>query len=398
MNITMGQIHSDDATCLRAYIGQYVAPHPLEAGVSPPIMSAGSKSGMGINHPVLAHMLCPTSARDKFIKNPSRTCQQLIKGNIQMTAEEFLLFLWEGDPPVVQWDEENQSDGLFKGYVLERVMCHIFTGPSTALGEQSHGTQTCNTILHGMTSVEPEHIAYASVQAHYAMSSKNKWGKVDGDFNYCKFYYGIIKMICKCPNEDWVVDLMKWWNMKILRNESGCDSGAGAISDFNTEEVASSTSSLQKMQAQMAACVAAKQRVNARPPTPLHSSPPLSRTGQDKHASARPSPSSHHSWRAEDKNASAGPSFSSLSSEHTMPSPAKAKKVSKKHLHIHVLSFNHNSDPEEESMPTLHCSPHKNVPNTNVKEAAITPKCPTHKHMSTSTASKSGKSKAKSCC
>ncbi|KAI6146030.1 hypothetical protein BKA82DRAFT_20491 [Pisolithus tinctorius] len=396
MNITIGQIRSDDATRLRAYIGQYVAPRPLEAGVSPPITSAGSKSGMGVNHPVLARMLCPASARDEFIKNPSRTRQQLIEGNIRMTAEEFPLFLWEGDPPAVQWDEENQSDGLFKGYVLERVMRHIFTGPSTALGEQSRGTRPCNAILHGMTSVEPEHIAYASVQARYAMSSKNKWGEVDGDFNYRKFYYGIIKMIRECPDEDWVVDLKKWWNMKIFRNESGRDSGAGAIGDFNTEEAASSTSSLQKMQAQMAARVAAKQRVNARPPTPPRSSPPLSRTGQDEHALARPSPSSHHSGRAEDENASAGPSFSSLSSEHTTPSPAKVKKVSKKHLHVRVLSFDHNSDPEEESTPTLRRSPRKNAPNTNVEGAAITPKRPARKHTSTSAASKSGKSKAKS--
>lgn len=43
-------------------------------------------------------------------------------------------------------------------------MRHIFTGPSTALGEDSRATRSCNASLHDMTTVQPEHIAYACVQ------------------------------------------------------------------------------------------------------------------------------------------------------------------------------------------------------------------------------------------
>jgi len=43
-------------------------------------------------------------------------------------------------------------------------MRHIFMGPSTALGEDSRATCSCNATLHDMTTVEAEHIAYACVQ------------------------------------------------------------------------------------------------------------------------------------------------------------------------------------------------------------------------------------------
>ena len=43
-------------------------------------------------------------------------------------------------------------------------MHHIFTGPSTALGEASRSTCPPNAILHQMTTVDPTHIAYGCLQ------------------------------------------------------------------------------------------------------------------------------------------------------------------------------------------------------------------------------------------
>jgi len=99
-----------------------------------------------------------------------------------MTASDFPAFLWSGDPPGSKYNENEMTEGLFQGYLLERVsfclfiayrvlikhlrqvMRHIFTGPSTALGEDSRATRSCNAALHDMTSVEAEHIAYGCVQ------------------------------------------------------------------------------------------------------------------------------------------------------------------------------------------------------------------------------------------
>jgi hypothetical protein len=43
-------------------------------------------------------------------------------------------------------------------------MHHIYTGLSTALGNDSQATRSCNAVLHNMTTVEVEHIAYSCVQ------------------------------------------------------------------------------------------------------------------------------------------------------------------------------------------------------------------------------------------
>ncbi|KAG2738322.1 hypothetical protein P692DRAFT_20758989 [Suillus brevipes Sb2] len=129
-----------------------------------------------------------------------------------MTAIDFPVFLWAGNPPGSRYDENTMNEGLFQGYFLERIMRHIFTGPSTALGDDSRATRSCNASLHDMTTVEAEHIAYACIQARFAISNKNKWGEADGEFNNRAFYYNIIDFIRDCEDQDWAQGLLKWWN------------------------------------------------------------------------------------------------------------------------------------------------------------------------------------------
>ncbi|KAG1796181.1 uncharacterized protein BJ212DRAFT_1290742, partial [Suillus subaureus] len=71
---------------------------------------------------------------------------------------------------------------------------------------------SCNASLHDMSTVEAEHIAYACVQARFAISNKNKWAEADGEFNYRAFYYNIIDFIRECEDRDWAQGLLKWWN------------------------------------------------------------------------------------------------------------------------------------------------------------------------------------------
>jgi hypothetical protein len=107
--------------------------------------------------------------------------KKLASGGIRLTANDFPAFLWSGNPPGCDYDDDAMTEGLLQGYLIERVssffdiiiyimlicvkvMRHIFTGPSTALGQDSRATRTCNAALHDMTTVEAEHIAYACVQ------------------------------------------------------------------------------------------------------------------------------------------------------------------------------------------------------------------------------------------
>ncbi|KAG1724019.1 hypothetical protein EDB19DRAFT_2028955 [Suillus lakei] len=232
MTAVISGTRSDDATRLKVQIGHYAAPEPLKEGLKPTIYNSGSlsRAHMGINHPVLASFLCPISALADFNRDPASARKWMETGRIRMTSIDFPVFLWAW---ISTWQQ---------GYFLERIMRHIFTGPSTALGDDSRATRSCNASLHDMTTVEAEHIAYACVQAsfisidilnaHFAISNKNKWAKADGEFNNRAFYYNIIDFIRECKDRDWAEGLLKWWNKTLFKNENGHEGGA-TISDDN---------------------------------------------------------------------------------------------------------------------------------------------------------------------
>ncbi|KAG1735071.1 uncharacterized protein EDB91DRAFT_1250597 [Suillus paluster] len=64
------------------------------------------------------------------------TIKCLQDGRIKLMADAFLAFLWKGDLPGADYDLNDMMDSFLEGFTLE---CHIFMGPSTALGSQSHG-------------------------------------------------------------------------------------------------------------------------------------------------------------------------------------------------------------------------------------------------------------------
>lgn len=100
-----------------------------------------------------------------------------------MNAGAWPALAYPGDPPGVDFDIENIQEGLLRGHLLKRVcshffsfvisfyhyiqvLRHIYTSPSSALiddGELSV-TRSGNAKLHGMYTVQAEHIAYALVQ------------------------------------------------------------------------------------------------------------------------------------------------------------------------------------------------------------------------------------------
>ncbi|KAG1730370.1 uncharacterized protein EDB91DRAFT_1059505 [Suillus paluster] len=117
---------------------------------------------MGLNHPGLALLLCPVRHLKDYQNLPSRTKAKLKSGDINMDACAWPSLLYKGEVAGEHFDLNNRQDGLFEGYL---VMKHILTGPSSALtGDNFHISNTCNASIHGMMSVEAEHIAYAAVQ------------------------------------------------------------------------------------------------------------------------------------------------------------------------------------------------------------------------------------------
>ncbi|KAG2084746.1 uncharacterized protein F5147DRAFT_765198 [Suillus discolor] len=196
---------SDDATRLKVQIGHYAAPEPLKEALA------------------------------DFNRDPALARKWMEIGRIRMTSIDFPVFLWAGNPPGSRYDEDAMHEGLFQGYLIEHIMRHIFTGPSTAL----------------------EHIAYACVQARFAISNKNKWSEADGKFNNRAFYYNIIDFIRECEDRDWAEGLLKWWNRALFKNENGREGGMTITDDNGPGNAAGSSSApindLAKMRVQMAA-------------------------------------------------------------------------------------------------------------------------------------------------
>jgi hypothetical protein len=80
-----------------------------------------------------------------------------------------------------------------------------------------------------MSVVEAEHIAYAAVQvrfllsymfsflvstcqAHFGISSLDKWKDKDGLFHYSDFYYRITRLIRERRDGEWVNSLLAYFN------------------------------------------------------------------------------------------------------------------------------------------------------------------------------------------
>ncbi|KAG2126998.1 hypothetical protein BD769DRAFT_1387895 [Suillus cothurnatus] len=133
-------------------------------------------------------------------------------GKVNSTAFALPAFLWAGDPPGQDYDDNNMFEGIFNGYLLEWTMRHIFTSPSSAYGGEMHATHTCITALHNMTTVEAAHIAYGCLQ--------NTWSEIDVAFNYREFYNNIIELIKDSPDPEWKGDLLKAWNVQGNPNTS----------------------------------------------------------------------------------------------------------------------------------------------------------------------------------
>jgi hypothetical protein len=74
MQDVIGQIHSEDTSKLKPYIGCYAALDAENELLKPAIYSNNQKSRakMGVNHPQLAAMLCPIKHLAAYREDPKK--------------------------------------------------------------------------------------------------------------------------------------------------------------------------------------------------------------------------------------------------------------------------------------------------------------------------------------
>lgn len=113
-----------------------------------------------------------------------------------------------------------------------------------------------------MKEVGAEHIAYAAVQARFAISSLEKWKDHDGLFYYTNFYTRIVNLIRGRKDEGWVDSLLGYYNEKLFGNENG----ARPIHSVNAK--CSEDDDMIAMEQQLAACAAHASRSSDTPSAP----------------------------------------------------------------------------------------------------------------------------------
>ncbi|KAG2150879.1 hypothetical protein DEU56DRAFT_962418 [Suillus clintonianus] len=333
MQYLIGQVRSEDAAHLKRSITRYATfdGKGLQPSVFPE--SKESRAKMGLNHPQIALLLCPIKFLSEYQKDPSATKAKLEAGTINMDARAWPALLYKAGAAGVAgeaFDLTNVQDGLFEGFLLERVMKHVLTGPSSALaGDDFHVSNSCNAVIHGMMTVEAENIAYAAVQARSAITSRDKWTAEDGKFSYRKFYYRIIDVIHNPPDKGWATAILQHYNLKLFKDKAG---RAAALSTYPTSDAGDldeDEDNVALMRKQYALRSAnPTNTVRPAPPPPALSSsigsevlPPRLRTHQDPSPAVSPFPQRLHTHN--DPSPATSPSPPALSSPAAAPPAPK---------------------------------------------------------------------------
>ncbi|KAF8264624.1 hypothetical protein EI94DRAFT_1592399 [Lactarius quietus] len=171
------------------------------------------KVDRGFNHPVLSRMILPIDYLKDFDRNPTSIRAKINGGDeaYPVTADLSPSFLYK-DPN--EYDPKDVYISYMQGYYLVRCFRVIFTSPSTVMEALTTKTKTTRSGIlkrYDITCITPEMIAYAVVQARFAITSEANWSAVDGLFDYKVFFNMIIEIFDQ--DEDWKQDTIQWWNM-----------------------------------------------------------------------------------------------------------------------------------------------------------------------------------------
>ena len=133
-----------------------------------------SKNKWGWNHPITARLLCPMRLVVEFEQDPayvdfpeknvfnvfySSFQAGVQEGRYRVTAADYPAFLYDES----KYDPVNPLSSLFKGHVLLRGYCHIFTGPASWENGEAEGGKQSRGVVNKLKAPTPQMIAYAAV-------------------------------------------------------------------------------------------------------------------------------------------------------------------------------------------------------------------------------------------
>ncbi|KAI0070507.1 hypothetical protein K474DRAFT_1702125 [Panus rudis PR-1116 ss-1] len=188
-----GHARSDDTSSLKVAILRYIH-QDSSIPLTPALSDTKSKALRGWKHEQLAHLLLPL----QYTANVE-TLLDIEDGTVEITADDWPRFLY---PDGRAYNPNDEFTDIFRGHLLLRVVKHIFTGPGTwNMGPSEQKGKPSIAKLIGMTSITSRAIAYAAVQARFAICGSQDWSAMDRDFDHEEFYWNVVAAIDLEPDQ-----------------------------------------------------------------------------------------------------------------------------------------------------------------------------------------------------
>ncbi|KAJ7062202.1 hypothetical protein C8F01DRAFT_1230639 [Mycena amicta] len=137
--------------------------------------------------------------------------EDIVSGTIRIVSEQLPAFLF----PAGQKNDTTALNHLLAGETIIQAAKVIYHGPSAmGQGDGCRGAgKDGNAELVGLKSFTPRLIAYIVCQVRFALTSVTTYNKVDGLFDYEKFFNYVLKALSRKDTEERVITL---FNRRVL--------------------------------------------------------------------------------------------------------------------------------------------------------------------------------------
>ncbi|KAJ6450256.1 hypothetical protein C8R45DRAFT_1114176 [Mycena sanguinolenta] len=210
LTFEIGCVRSDDTATLKSCIHLYVL-QDQNTPLDPPFTNLKLKMYRGRAHPIFAKLLMPIDWPADDV-----TTQGILEGGRKVEGMQLPRFIFpvEQDFPVGVPMEDPMwlavlENGLRGEVLLWSAKC-LFMGPESSFKCNGyHKGRTGKASIIGMLSFTPRVICWVVTQVHFALSSKQDWHKIDGDFNYEDFYWTIYSLF---DDDEFAQRILGLWN------------------------------------------------------------------------------------------------------------------------------------------------------------------------------------------
>ncbi|KAJ7104786.1 hypothetical protein C8R44DRAFT_807885 [Mycena epipterygia] len=219
-------VRQQDTSTVKAGTPRWLHKDPATP-LDPPLINLKSKTHRGQAHPTFAQRLTPM----EWAANES-TYQDIVEGKKLPTGAHLPGFVFPLDqvfPVGVSLNDPIWLDVLsnaLKGEIPLRAGKAIFMGPSADLeGDGYHKGRPGNAKIIGLVTFTPRVIAWVVTQVYFALSSKQEWGKKDGEhFDYEEFFWTIHDLFG--DDEEWAKEIIAFWDRVVLGTVSQATTAA----------------------------------------------------------------------------------------------------------------------------------------------------------------------------